>query len=179
MIDVYSWATPNGHKVHIMLEETGLKHRIHGVNIRTGDQFKPEFLKISPNKPHPRHRRPRRARRQTAVAVRVGRDPALPRIQVRQIPARRPARALALPAVADVADGRSRADVRPGQSFPPLRQGKNRLRDRALHQRGQPAHQCARQAPGRGALRCGKRLHPSPTWRSSRGCATPKAAAST
>jgi len=49
MIDVYSWATPNGHKVHIMLEETGLKHRIHGVNIRTGDQFKPEFLKISPN----------------------------------------------------------------------------------------------------------------------------------
>ena len=49
MIDVYSWATPNGHKVHIMLEETGLRHRIHGVNIRTGDQFKPEFLKISPN----------------------------------------------------------------------------------------------------------------------------------
>jgi len=49
MIDVYSWPTPNGHKVHIMLEETGLKHRIHGVNIRTGDQFKPEFLKISPN----------------------------------------------------------------------------------------------------------------------------------
>ncbi len=49
MIDVYSWATPNGHKVHIMLEETGLPHRIHGINIRTGDQFKPEFLKISPN----------------------------------------------------------------------------------------------------------------------------------
>lgn len=49
MIDVYSWATPNGHKVHIMLEETGLKHSIHGVNIRTGDQFKPEFLKFSPN----------------------------------------------------------------------------------------------------------------------------------
>jgi GSH-dependent disulfide-bond oxidoreductase len=49
MIDVYSWATPNGHKVHIMLEETGLEHRIHGINIRIGDQFKPEFLKISPN----------------------------------------------------------------------------------------------------------------------------------
>jgi GST-like protein len=49
MIDVYSWATPNGHKVHIMLEETGLDYRVHGVNIRTGDQFKPEFLKISPN----------------------------------------------------------------------------------------------------------------------------------
>ncbi len=49
MIDVYSWATPNGHKVHIMLEETGLQYRVHGVNIREGDQFKPDFLKISPN----------------------------------------------------------------------------------------------------------------------------------
>ncbi len=49
MIDVYSWPTPNGHKIHIMLEETGLKYRVHGINIRTGDQFKPEFLRISPN----------------------------------------------------------------------------------------------------------------------------------
>jgi len=49
MIDIYSWPTPNGHKVHIMLEEIGLPYRVHGVNIRTGDQFKPEFLKISPN----------------------------------------------------------------------------------------------------------------------------------
>jgi GST-like protein len=49
MIDVYSWATPNGHKVHIMLEELGLKYRVHAVNIGSGDQFKPEFLKISPN----------------------------------------------------------------------------------------------------------------------------------
>ncbi len=49
MIDVYSWATPNGHKVHIMLEELGLPYKVHGVNIGTGDQFKPEFLKISPN----------------------------------------------------------------------------------------------------------------------------------
>jgi GST-like protein len=49
MIDIYSWPTPNGHKVHIMLEETGLRYRVHGVNIRAGDQFKPGFLKISPN----------------------------------------------------------------------------------------------------------------------------------
>ena len=49
MIDVYTWPTPNGHKVHIALEETGLKYRIHAINIRQGDQFKPEFLKISPN----------------------------------------------------------------------------------------------------------------------------------
>jgi GST-like protein len=49
MIDVYTWPTPNGHKIHIALEEMGLPYRIHGVNIREGEQFKPEFLKISPN----------------------------------------------------------------------------------------------------------------------------------
>ena len=49
MIDAYSWPTPNGHKVHIMLEECGLKYRVHAVNIRVGDQFKPDFLKVSPN----------------------------------------------------------------------------------------------------------------------------------
>jgi len=49
MIEVYSWATPNGHKVHIMLEECGLKYRVHPVDIGTGAQFAPDFLAISPN----------------------------------------------------------------------------------------------------------------------------------
>ena len=53
MINVYSWPTPNGHKIHIMLEECGFRlgrdWLAHPVNIGTGDQFKPEFLKISPN----------------------------------------------------------------------------------------------------------------------------------
>ena len=49
MIDVYSWPTPNGHKVHIMLEEIGLPYRVHGVDIGRGDQFDPAFLSISPN----------------------------------------------------------------------------------------------------------------------------------
>ena len=53
MIQVYSWPTPNGHKVHIMLEECGLRlgrdWQVHPVNIGQGDQFTPEFLKISPN----------------------------------------------------------------------------------------------------------------------------------
>jgi GSH-dependent disulfide-bond oxidoreductase len=49
MIEVYSWATPNGHKVHIMLEECGLTYRTIAVDIGAGDQFKPEFLAISPN----------------------------------------------------------------------------------------------------------------------------------
>ncbi|HSV77735.1 MAG TPA: glutathione S-transferase N-terminal domain-containing protein [Ramlibacter sp.] len=46
---VYSWPTPNGHKVHIMLEECGLPYEAIPVDIGAGDQFKPEFLAISPN----------------------------------------------------------------------------------------------------------------------------------
>ena len=49
MIDVYSTATPNGHKVHIMLEECGMPYRVHHIDIGAGDQFKPDFLAISPN----------------------------------------------------------------------------------------------------------------------------------
>jgi len=53
VIDVYSWPTPNGHKVHIMLEECGYKLGrdwiAHPVDIGAGDQFKTEFLEISPN----------------------------------------------------------------------------------------------------------------------------------
>ena len=49
MIEVYSWATPNGHKVHIMLEECGLEYRANAVDIGQGDQFTPEFLALSPN----------------------------------------------------------------------------------------------------------------------------------
>ncbi len=53
MIELYTWPTPNGHKVHIMLEETGLEYRVHPIDIGAGDQFKPEFLKISPNNKMP------------------------------------------------------------------------------------------------------------------------------
>ncbi len=49
MIKVFSWPTPNGHKVHIMLEECGLPYEAIPVNIGQGDQFKPDFLAISPN----------------------------------------------------------------------------------------------------------------------------------
>ncbi len=53
MIDLYTWPTPNGHKIHIMLEETGLPYSVHPIDIGAGDQFKPEFLKISPNNKMP------------------------------------------------------------------------------------------------------------------------------
>jgi len=48
-IELYTWPTPNGHKVHIMLEECELPYRAHPVDIGAGDQFKPQFLAISPN----------------------------------------------------------------------------------------------------------------------------------
>ena len=49
MIDLYTWTTPNGHKIHIMLAETGLPHRIHRVDIGAGAQHNPEYKKINPN----------------------------------------------------------------------------------------------------------------------------------
>jgi GSH-dependent disulfide-bond oxidoreductase len=49
MIDLYYWTTPNGHKITLFLEESGLPYRIHAVNIGRGEQFEPAFLKIAPN----------------------------------------------------------------------------------------------------------------------------------
>ncbi|HUN46681.1 MAG TPA: glutathione S-transferase N-terminal domain-containing protein [Stellaceae bacterium] len=49
MIDLYTWSTPNGRKVSIMLEETGLPYRVHKVDISKNEQFKPEFIALNPN----------------------------------------------------------------------------------------------------------------------------------
>lgn len=49
MIDLYSWPTPNGFKITIMLEEVGLRYAAHPINIGEGDQFSDQFLSISPN----------------------------------------------------------------------------------------------------------------------------------
>ena len=49
MIDLYYAPTPNGHKITLFLEEAGLPYRLHRIDISAGDQFKPEFLAISPN----------------------------------------------------------------------------------------------------------------------------------
>ena len=49
MIDLYTWTTPNGRKVSIMLEEVGLDYEVHPINIGEGAQFGPEFLAVSPN----------------------------------------------------------------------------------------------------------------------------------
>ncbi len=49
MIDLYTWTTPNGRKASIALEELGIPYEVHAVDIGKDEQFKPEFLKISPN----------------------------------------------------------------------------------------------------------------------------------
>src|SRR5262245_26038172 len=49
MIDIYYWTTPNGHKITMFTEETGIEYRLHPVNIGKGEQFEPGFLAISPN----------------------------------------------------------------------------------------------------------------------------------
>ena len=49
MIDLYYWTTPNGHKITIFLEETGVEHRILPINIGKGEQFAADFLQIAPN----------------------------------------------------------------------------------------------------------------------------------
>src|SRR5688572_9584611 len=49
MIDLYTWTTPNGRKISIMLEELGLPYRVHAIDIGKGDQFKPEYVALNPN----------------------------------------------------------------------------------------------------------------------------------
>ncbi len=49
MIQLYTWGTPNGKKVSIMLEELGLPYEVHAVNLAKGDQLKPEYLAVNPN----------------------------------------------------------------------------------------------------------------------------------
>ena len=49
MIELYTWGTPNGKKVSVMLEEIGLPYNVHPIRIMEGDQFKPEYIAINPN----------------------------------------------------------------------------------------------------------------------------------
>ena len=49
MIDLYTWVTPNGRKISIMLEEVGLPYEVHAVNLQKDEQLKPEYLAINPN----------------------------------------------------------------------------------------------------------------------------------
>ncbi len=84
MIEVWTWPTPNGHKVHIALEELGLPYKVIPINIAKGDQFKPEFLAITPNHRIPAIVDPDGPGGKPLQLVRVRRDPDLPVGKVRR-----------------------------------------------------------------------------------------------
>ena len=90
MIDLYTWTTPNGRKVSIMLEEFGLPYRVHAINIGKDDQFKPEFVAINPNSKIPAIVDPDGPGRQAVRDDGIRRDPDLPRGEDRQAPAASP-----------------------------------------------------------------------------------------
>jgi hypothetical protein len=75
VIDLYTWSTPNGRKVSIMLEECGLPYTVHPINIGKDEQFQPGLPEDQPEQQDPGDRRPRHR----PLAVRIGRHPDLPR----------------------------------------------------------------------------------------------------
>jgi GST-like protein len=149
MIDLYYWTTPNGHKITMFLEETGLSYKVFPVNIGKGEQFKPEFLAIAPNNRIPAmvDHEPKGGGKPISIfesgamllylAEKTGKF--LPRIST---------------AAMTRSSGRSgrwagSADGRAEPSLPQLRGGKNQIRHRPLRQRDQPALRRAQQAPRR------------------------------
>src|SRR4051812_30440366 len=126
MIDLYYWTTPNGYKITMFLEETGLDYQIVPVDIGKGNQFNPEFLAISPNN------------RMPAIVDHAPADAGVP-VSVFESGAillyladARPGRSSAM---AVLADGRPRADGRAEPSFQPVRPGKDPIRHRPICQR--------------------------------------------
>ena len=133
MIDLYYWTTPNGHKITIFLEEAGLAYKIVPVNISQGDQFKPEFLAISPNNRIPAivDHEPK-GRRQADRGIRIGRYPALSGREDWKIHALRLSPQGRGHPVAVLANGRARSDGRSKPSFQPVCANKDPLCDRPI-----------------------------------------------
>ncbi len=162
MFDLHYWPTPNGKKVTILLEETGLPYKIIPVNIGRGDQFKEEFLAINPN-----HRMPVLVDHEPQgggapigifesgaimmyLAEKAGRFwPQDVRAQIRGRP------------VGDLADGQPGPEARRVRAFPPARRqaGRPVLRRPPLHRRGQPPLRRAQHAALEAPLSRRRRVH--------------------
>src|SRR6516164_6856846 len=135
MIDVYYWTTPNGHKVTIFLEEAGLEYKIIPINIGKGEQFKADFLGVSPNNRIPAivDHKPADGGK-AGLGFRIRRDPRLSRREDRQVHPERFARPRRGPGMVVLANGRTRPDVRTEQSFRSLRRRQNSICHRSLSQ---------------------------------------------
>ena len=120
MIQLYTWATPNGKKLSIMLEEVGLPYEVRPVNLSKGEQMKPEYLAVNPNNKIPSIIDSDGPGGQPAQVVRIGRDLDLSRREDGDILASGYAQALRSDSVADVSDGRCWADVWTGKLFFPF-----------------------------------------------------------
>ena len=128
MIDLYTWPTPNGHKIHIMLEECGLPYHVIPVDIGAGDQFKPEFLKISPNNKMPAMVDPDGPDGEPMSLFESGAILIYLAEKTGRFLSEGTAAALRHVVVADVPDGQHRTDARPGAPLPAVRARGHRVR---------------------------------------------------
>jgi GST-like protein len=142
MIELYYWPTPNGHKVTMFLEEAGLDYMIQSVDISAGDQFRPDFLAISPD--NRMSAIVDTARRRTDRRVRVRCHPVVPGREDRSLPAEGRTRPQGRDGVAVLASWRAGADGRTEPPFRALRSQQNLLRDRPLRQGDEPSLRRAR-----------------------------------
>ena len=157
-IDLYTWPTPNGHKVHIMLEETGLEYNVIPVNIGKGEQFAPDFLKISPNNKMPAMVDPEGPGGKPFALAESGAMLIYLAEKTGRFLSHRPRRALPHPAMADDPDGPCRADAGPDKPFPELCGREDPIRHKPLCQRGHAALQRARRPPRRKRMARRRRL---------------------
>ena len=172
MIDVYTWTTGNSRKIPIFLEEAGLPYRLHMVNIRTGEQFKPEFVAICPNSKMPAivdqdgpGGKPLSLFELGAILIYLG-------DKTGKLIGRMPP-ALSRHRMGDVPDGQRRAAVRAGQPLPQQDAGENPLRDRPLRQGSDAPLQGAGRSARRGRISSPATTR-SPTSRPMSGCAIPR-----
>ena len=168
MIELHTWGTPNGRKVSIMLEECGLPYSVHKVDISKGEQFKPEFLQISPTTASRRSSIPT-VRRQADQPVRIGRDPDLPCREDGEFLPTEPVAEIQVARMADVADGRLRPDARPGASTSSApRRPRSSTASSAMSTRPGACTACSTSS-SRSKPSSPAPTTRSPTWRSSRG----------
>ena len=179
MIEVYSWPTPNGNKVHIMLEECGLPYAVRAVDIGAGEQFTAAFLAISPNNKVPAIVDPDGPDGQPISLFESGAILLyLAGKTGRFLPPSTRAKYEVLQWLMFQMAGVG-PDAGPGAPLPHLRAREDPLRDRPLHQRSQASVWRDEQTPGQQQVPWRARVHASPTSLSSRGCARGRTRAST